>query len=149
MFTLKITKVNIRATFRKMVYKKHKIAYKIAAVLLFIIYILIFERLMILENHPENANIITAIYWATNTITTVGGYGDVIFTSLAGRLFTVIVQILGVILIASFLVNFVITPWMDRVIKFRLPRKVSKSMKDLIIICGYNQLVETLIDELD
>jgi voltage-gated potassium channel len=148
MFTLKIIKVNVGAIFRKMVYKKHKIAYKIAAVLLFVIYILIFEHLMILENHPENANIITAIYWATNTITTVGGYGDVIFTSLTGRLFTVIVQILGVILIASFLVNFVITPWMDRVIKFRLPRKVSKGTKDHIIICGYNQLVETLIDEL-
>jgi voltage-gated potassium channel len=148
MFTLKIKKVNVGAIFRKMVYKKHKIAYKIAAVLLFVIYILIFEHLMILENHPENANIITAIYWATNTITTVGGYGDVIFTSQAGRLFTVIVQILGVILIASFLVNFVITPWMDRVIKFRLPRKVSKGTKDHIIICGYNQLVETLIDEL-
>jgi voltage-gated potassium channel len=37
---------------------------------------------------------------------------------------------------------------MDRVIKFRLPRKVSTGMKDHIIICGYNQLVETLIDEL-
>jgi len=148
MFTLKIIKVNVGAIFRKMIHKKHKIAYKIAAVLLFVIYILIFEHLMILENHPENANIITAIYWATNTITTVGGYGDVIFTSLTGRLFTIIVQILGVILIASFLVNFVITPWMDRVIKFRLPRKVSKGMKDHIIICGYNQLVETLIDEL-
>jgi voltage-gated potassium channel len=148
MFTLKIKKVSVGAIFRKMVYKKHKIAYKIAAVLLFVIYILIFEHLMILENHPENANIITAIFFATNTITTVGGYGDVVFTSLAGRLFTVIVQILGVILITSFLVNFVVTPWMDRVIKFRMPRKVSKGMKDHIIICGYNQLVETLIDEL-
>lgn len=37
---------------------------------------------------------------------------------------------------------------MDRFIKFRLPRKVPSSMKDHIIICGYNQLVETLIDEL-
>jgi len=37
---------------------------------------------------------------------------------------------------------------MDRVIKFRLSRKVSAGMKDHIIICGYNQLIETLIDEL-
>ena len=102
---------------------------------------------MILENQPENANIITAIYWATTTITTVG-YGDVIFTSQAGRLFSIIVQTLGIILISIFLVNYVVTPWFDRVIKFRLPRKVSTGMKDHIIICGYNQLVETLIDEL-
>ena len=102
---------------------------------------------MILENHPENANIITAIYWATTTITTVG-YGDVVFTSQAGRLFSIIMQIVGVILIASFLITYVITPWMDRTIKFRLPRKVSSGMKDHIIICGCNQIVETLIDEL-
>ncbi len=102
---------------------------------------------MILENQPENANIITAIYWATTTITTVG-YGDVTFTSQAGRLFSIIVQTLGIILISIFLVNYVVTPWFDRVIKFRLPRKVSTGMKDHIIICGYNQLVETLIDEL-
>jgi voltage-gated potassium channel len=38
---------------------------------------------------------------------------------------------------------------MDRVIKFRMLRKVSTGMKDHIIICGYNQLVETLIDELN
>ena len=83
----------------------------------------------------------------TSTIYTVG-YGDVVFTSLAGRLFTIIVQVVGIILISGFLVNYVITPWMDKVIKFRLPRKVSSGMKDHIIICGYNQLVETLIDEL-
>jgi voltage-gated potassium channel len=102
---------------------------------------------MVLENHPENANIITAIYWATTTITTVG-FGDVVFTSQGGRLFSIIIQVVGVILISSFLITYVITPWMDNTIKFRLPRKVSSEMKDHIIICGYNQMVETLIDEL-
>ncbi|OEU41686.1 potassium channel protein [Methanosarcina sp. Ant1] len=135
------------ARFRKLIHKKHNIASKIAAVLLFIIYFLIFEYLMVLENQPKNANIITAIYWATTTITTVG-FGDVVFTSQAGRIFSIIMQILGIILISGFLVNYVITPWMDRVIKFRLPRKVSSGVKDHIIICGYNQMVETLIDEL-
>jgi len=140
-------KINPRTRFRRILHKKNNIAYKIAAVLLFIIYILIFEYLMVLENQPENANWITALYWATTTIATVG-YGDVVFKSLAGRLFSIIVQVLGLIVISGFLVTYVITPWMDRVIKFRLPRKVSSGMKEHIIICGYNQLVETLIDEL-
>ena len=147
MFTSRRKKINIITRFRSIIHKRPDIAYKIAATLLFIIYILVFQYLMVLENQPKNANFITAIYWATTTIATVG-YGDVVFTSLAGRLFSIIVQIVGVILISSFLVNYVITPWMDRVIKFRLPRKVSTGMKDHIIICGYNQLVETLIDEL-
>ena len=107
-----------------------------------IIYILIFEYLMIRENQVENADPITAFYWATST------YGNVAFNSSAGKLFTVIVQISGIILISGFLVTYIVTPWMDKVIKFRLPRKVSSGVKDHIIICGYNQLVETLIDEL-
>ena len=147
MFTSGRKKISLRARFRKAIHKKPHIAYKIAAVLLLVIYILIFEYLMVLENQPKNANLITAIYWATTTIATVG-YGDVVFTSLAGRIFSIIIQILGIILISGFLVTYVVTPWMDRVIKFRLPRKVSSGMKDHIIICGYNQLVETLIDEL-
>jgi voltage-gated potassium channel len=67
---------------------------------------------------------------------------------MPGRLFTIIVQVLGIILISGFLITYVIAPWIDRVVKFRLPRKVSSSVKDHIVICGYNQLVETLIDEL-
>jgi voltage-gated potassium channel len=147
MFTLRIKKNNIRAWLRKILHKKSDIAYKTAAVLLFIAYVLIFECLMILENQPNNANVITAIYFASSTICTVG-YGDVVFRSLAGRSFTIIIQIVGIILISGFLLNYVISPWMDKVVKFRLPRKVSPGMKDHIIICGYNQLVETLIDEL-
>ncbi len=140
-------KTNNGVQFRKIIRKKAHLAYKIAAVFLLITYVLLFEYLMILENKPENANFITAIYWATTTIATVG-YGDIVFTSLAGRIFSIIVQILGLILISDFLVTYVVTPWMDKVIKFRLPRKVSSGVKDHIIICGYNQLVETLIDEL-
>lgn len=136
-----------RSTFKKFMLKRPKFAYRIVALLLLVIYILLFKHIMILENQPENANAITAIYWATTTVATVG-YGDVVFRSLLGRLFSIVVQIMGIILISGFLATYVITPWMDRIIKFRLPRKVPSSTTDHIIICGYNQLVETLIDEL-
>ena len=148
MSTIRRMKVKIKNRLKRTSHRKYDIKYRIAGMLLLIIYILVFEYLMVLEGQPNNANVITAIYWATNTITTIGGYGDVAFTSQVGRLFTIIAQILGVILISSFFVNYIITPWMDKVVKFRLPRKVSPGMKDHIIICGYNQFVETLIDEL-
>ncbi len=147
MFISRRKKINIKARLRKILHKKSDIAYKTAAVLLLVSYVLLFKYLMILENQPENANVITAIYFASSTIYTVG-YGDVVFRSLAGRVFTIIIQLVGIILISGFLVNYIISPWMDKVVKFRLPRKVSPGMKDHIIICGYNQLVETLIDEL-
>jgi len=127
--------------------KRPQTAYRIVALLIVIIYILLFEYLMILEGQPGNANPITAIYWATSTIATVG-YGDVVFTSLAGQLFSVLVQVVGIILISGFLLSYALMPWLDRSIKFRLPRKAPTGLKEHIIICGYNQLVETLIDEL-
>lgn len=133
--------------FRKMVHKKVHRTYRGLALLLLIIYILSFEYLMLLENQPEHANPITAIYWATTTIATVG-YGDVVFNSLTGQLFSILVQVVGIILISGFLVTYIIMPRLDRVLMVRLPRKVPSSMKDHIIISGYNQLVETLIDEL-
>lgn len=147
MFVPRRIKINIKSRLRKILHKKSNIAYRTVFILLLILYVFIFEYLMILEGQPQNANIITAVYYATTTVFTVG-YGDVIFKSVIGRLFTIIVQFVGIILISGFLINYVITPWMDKVVKFRLPRKVPSSMKDHIIICGYNQLVETLIDEL-
>lgn len=138
---------NFITEFRKILHRHPYVAYKIVAVFIFVIYVLTFEYFMIFENQPENANLITAIYWATTTIATVG-YGDIVFISLPGRLFSIVVQVLGIILISGFLITYVVAPWMDRVIKFRLPRKISSGMKDHIVICGYNQLVETLIDEL-
>jgi len=147
MFSSDNKKISHRSKFRKIMRKRPNLVYKLAVLLLFIIYILLFKYLMTLESQPENANTITAIYWATSTIATVG-YGDVVFTSLPGRIFSIVVQVTGIILISGFLATYIIAPWMDRVIKFRLPRKVPSSMKEHIIICGYNQLVETLIDEL-
>ncbi|MGB9927595.1 MAG: potassium channel family protein [Methanosarcina sp.] len=128
-------------------HKRPQTVYKMLALILFVVYIQIFEYLMILENKPENANPITALYWTTTTIATVG-YGDIVFSSLLGRAFSIVVQIVGLLLISNVLMTYVITPWMDKVIKFRVSRKVSNNMKDHIIICGYNQLVETLIYEL-
>jgi voltage-gated potassium channel len=142
MFDLRRKKISLKTRLRKLIHKKSNISYKIAALLLFIAYIWVFEYLMRLENQPENADPITAIYWAIAT------YGNVAFNSPAGRLFTIFVQISTLLLVSVFLVSYIVTPWMDKVIKFRLPRKISSNVKDHIIICGYNQLVETLIYEL-
>ena len=147
MFSSERKKTKRKSMFRKIMRKRLNLAYKITALLLLAIYVLLFKYIMVLENQPENANAITAIYWATTTVATVG-YGDVVFTSLPGRVFSIVVQVVGIILISGFLATYVITPWMDKVIKFRMPRKVPSGTKDHIIICGYNQLVETLIDEL-
>jgi len=127
--------------------RKSIVVYAATVINLTIIYSLIFIYLFKIEQHPEQANLITAVYWVITSMTTVG-YGDIVLTSNAGRAFSVLVQLSGVIMIFGLMFPLVITPWLERTIKDILPLKAPEDMNDHIIICKYNRLVETLIDEL-
>ncbi|MGP8329223.1 MAG: potassium channel family protein [Methanosarcinaceae archaeon] len=123
------------------------IVYIATVVILTIIYGFIFIYLATAEHQLEHANPITGIYWVISSMTTVG-YGDVILTSNAGMMFSVLVQISGVFMIFGLMFPLVITPWLERTIRINIPTQAPEGMTEHIIICGYNQLVETLIDEL-
>ncbi len=110
-------------------------------------YGMVFQYLMrTYEN--RNYDFITAIYWVIVSMTTVG-YGDIYFNSSMGHLFSIVVALSGVMMIFALLFPLVVTPWLEQTIKKELPAKAPAALKDHIIICGYNQLVETLIAELD
>lgn len=126
---------------------KSVVAYVLIFSFLVLVYSIVFLNLMrIYEN--RDFGLITAIYWVIVSMTTVG-YGDIIFTSTAGRLFSIIVSLSGVFMIFALLFPLVITPQLEQIIRKELPGKVPLDLKSHIIICGYNQLVETLIVELD
>jgi len=90
---------------------------------------------------------ITAVYWTLSTLTTVG-YGDIVFTSEMGKAFSSIVAVSGVLMFFAFFLPMIITPWVEKRIQAALPTKLLKPMKNHIVICGYNALVEALIEEL-
>ncbi|MDO9517180.1 MAG: potassium channel protein [Methanosarcinaceae archaeon] len=133
--------------FPKLGSRKSIVVYIATVVNLTIIYSLIFIYLTKIEPQPEHSNMITAVYWVISSMTTVG-YGDVVLTSNAGRAFSVLVQISGVVMIFGMMFPLVISPWLERTIKDILPLQAPEGMTGHIIICGYNRLVETLIDEL-
>ena len=91
---------------------------------------------------------ITAIYWVIVSMTTVG-YGDIYFNSTIGHLFSIVVALSGIIMFFALLLPLVITPQLEKALRKELPSKVQNNLKNHLIICGYNQLVETLIMELD
>ncbi|MFP4655536.1 MAG: potassium channel family protein [Methanohalobium sp.] len=127
----------------------HSIAlYAIIAALLILVYSIIFVFIARLENQPENADILTSIYWVVTTMTTVG-YGDIVLTSNLGRGFSIFVQISGLTILFGMLFPFIIVPWLENTIKVSIPKKADSSLDNHIIICGYNNLVETLIEEFE
>ena len=133
--------------------KKSIITYSVIVLCLVIIYGSIFMLLMFREGQHipgqmENVNPVTAVYWVIATMTTVG-YGDVYFAEGAGRLFSVVVAISGVILLFALLFPLVITPWIESRVKAALPTSVPPKLSDHLIICGYSLLVESLIEELE
>lgn len=110
-------------------------------------YMLLFIRIMIHEGQTEHANFYDAFYWVTTTLTTVG-YGDITVTSHMGKIFAVFVQLSGIPLVFGILFTLVIIPWMEKMIHAGIPGKAPKNLKEHIILCGYNRLIETLIEEL-
>lgn len=96
----------------------------------------------------ETISFLDSLYFVIITMTTVG-YGDIVFTSPIGHVFTIIVSLSGVMMLFALLFPFVVMPWIASQIKGELPEKPHKKLEQHIIICGYNTMVESLVHELE
>lgn len=117
-----------------------------SVLLVLALYSTIFMLLMKYEGQSQNINPITAFYWVAATITTLG-YGDIVFHSHVGQLFSVIVVFSGLAILWAVVIPLGITPRLDRMIKAS-PSSAPEKIGDHIIISGYNPLVETLVERL-
>jgi voltage-gated potassium channel len=118
--------------------------YVVATLLLVALYGTIFMELMSREGQLENVDPVTAVYWVITTMTTVG-YGDVVFESLPGRVFSSIVGLSGIFILFAVALPLIVTPWLERLNR-ELPLRAPPKMRDHIIICGYNPIVEALAE---
>ncbi|MGR3178915.1 MAG: potassium channel family protein [Candidatus Anammoxibacter sp.] len=80
----------------------------------------------------EHYTLTACFYWVLTTMTTVG-YGDIIFNSDLGRIFSIIVLICGVMLVfvalPYFFISFIIGPWIEEAVKHRIPRQTPPDIK--------------------
>lgn len=126
---------------------KNFLKYVFIFTLVVLIHSIVFRYLYLLERGVPS-DLVTAFYWSIMTMTTVG-YGDVVLHSSLGRMYSIFVAITGVSLIFGMLFPLVVTPWLEHRLRgLQLPTKPPENLKEHIIICGYNQLVEVLIQEL-
>lgn len=119
--------------------------------LLYVTYSILFHYIAVYEGVDEQYSWMTGFYWTLVTMSTVG-FGDIVFSSDLGRLFSMVVLISGVffllILLPFTFIEFFYAPWLKAQNEARAPKKVDQSMKNHVIITNLNVITETLIKKL-
>ncbi|MEC8790442.1 MAG: NAD-binding protein [Verrucomicrobiota bacterium] len=92
-----------------------------------------------------------ALYWVLTTMSTLG-YGDIVFTGNAGRLFSMAVMFTGVfylfIVLPFVFMEFLYKPFMEYQTGARVPRKFEPTEQKHVIITNYDSISHALMDKL-
>ncbi|MEE8358455.1 MAG: potassium channel protein [Candidatus Hydrothermarchaeales archaeon] len=98
----------------------------------------------------EKVSLIKSLYWTITTISTVG-YGDITPKTQLGYGVFAFVVIGGIGTILYFLQNGLVGPIIEGRIKevFGMGSGISKKLKGHVIVCGYGDVGENVIKELD
>ena len=107
---------------------------------------LIFHWLMAREGQEHSW--VTAVYWTFVTMSTLG-FGDITFTSDAGRLFTIVVLITGTVFLLVLLpfsfIQFFFLPWMEASEVADTPRAVTNDIHGHVVLTQLGPIEETLV----
>jgi voltage-gated potassium channel len=90
----------------------------------------------------------SATYWTLVTMTTLG-FGDIVFETDLGRMYSVVVLLTGALLILILLpftfIQLVYLPWRDAVREARTPRSLPTETRDHLLITGRGPMEEALM----
>ena len=93
----------------------------------------------------------TGLYWVLVTMSTLG-FGDIVFHSDLGKLFSIVVVISGTIFLLALLpfmfIQFFYAPWMEAQTAARTPRELPASTSGHVILTSLDAVTESLIAKL-
>ncbi len=124
---------------------------KFILVLIFLIsfYSVAFHYLMAYEGQKHS--FVTGFYWTIVTMSTLG-YGDIIFTTDLGKVFSLVVLLSGVVFLLVMLpftfIQFFYAPWMEAQSKARAPRELSSQASGHVLLSNMDSLTASLIEKL-
>ncbi len=105
----------------------------------------------IMQYEGQEHSWITGLYWTLTVMSTLG-FGDIIFTSDLGRLFSMFVLMSGIILLLIVLpfafIRYFYAPWLEARLRMRAPRRVPSDATGHVVICHYDALAEDLVKRL-
>lgn len=94
---------------------------------------------------------ITGFYWTLTVMSTLG-FGDITFTSDAGKVFSMIVLISGTVFLLMLLpftfIQFFYAPWMAAQEAARAPRELPEETQGHVVITDYDAVTIALIQKL-
>ncbi|HUG07391.1 MAG TPA: NAD-binding protein [Acidimicrobiia bacterium] len=90
----------------------------------------------------------SAVYWTVVTMTTLG-FGDIVFTSDTGRMYSIVVLLVGAVLILVLLpftfIQLIYLPWREALREAQTPRNLPSDTKGHLILTGLGSVEEALI----
>ncbi len=124
--------------------RKSLLIYVAATALLVVVYSFVFLFLMV-SAEGRSYTAVDAVYWVITTMTTQGA-GDIVFVSSIGKIFSMVVELTGIVLFFAILIPIVVAPVLQSV-RASVPTK-SKAQEHVLIV-GYSPMVDTIIGELN
>ena len=113
-------------------------------------YSIIFHYLM--EREGQHHSWITGFYWTLTVMSTLG-FGDITFASDAGRLFSIIVMVSGVVFLLVILpftfIEFFYAPWMKAQQNAKAPVELPPETSGHVILTSYGPVTAMLIRMLE
>ncbi len=110
---------------------------------------IIFQLIMAYEG--QHHSFVTGFYWTLSTMSTLG-YGDITFKTDAGRIYSIVVLLSGIIYMLVLLpftfIELFYEPWMESRAASRVPRTVPAEMNGHVILTYYGPVVTALIAKL-
>ncbi|HEX2190433.1 MAG TPA: NAD-binding protein [Longimicrobiaceae bacterium] len=95
---------------------------------------------------------ITGFYWTLTVMSTLG-FGDITFQSDAGRLFSMVVLVSGVVFLLVVLpftfIQFFYAPWLEAQSVRRAPRQAPEGTRGHVIVTHYDPVAISLVQRLE
>ena len=114
-----------------------------------VLFSVIFRALMAFEGQEHGW--FAAVYWTLTTMSTLG-FGDIVFQSDLGRVFSIVVLVTGVILLLIVLpfafIRFFYAPWLEAQLKTKVKSRVASHLAGHVIISSYDDVADELMERL-